>query len=301
MQPEASSPADVILEWIVAIPEVPSEPTAEGQGEPTLDVEGSGTQEEVAGPDGTARLPHVADPARRRALVPWLIGAGVVAVLGGIAFGLTYTPLFRADEIRVEGAGHLSEAKVLKIAGLGPDSNLLYADLAAAERRLERQPWISQATVTRSLPHTLDIQVVERAPVATAVTAGHRVLVSADGVALGGVPAVHALPIITSPEGSADLTRATLRVGAEASAAMPAGLRAQIESITVDAAGTISVRMRGGVLVTYGDDSQLDAKGQSLKAVLAWAARESRPLATVDVSVPGSPTARLIGGAVVAR
>ena len=273
-----------------------TEPDPQGHAEPVVEVEGEGVESTDPGPPM-----HVADPARRRALLPWLIVAGTVLVLGSIAFGLTFTPLFRADEIRVGGEAHLSEAKILRIAGLGPGTNLLHADLAGAQRRLERQPWIARATITRSLPHTLDINVVERVPVAITVAGGHRVLVSVQGVPLGGAGSTQAFPAVTSPEGTGDLTPSALRTGAEAAAAMPPGLRAGIGSITVDADGAIVVRTGNGILVTYGDDTQLEAKAQSLKAVLAWAVREGKSLATVDVTVPGAPTARLDGGAVVTR
>lgn len=289
----------------------PAAARAEGSGPssgPVAPMTGPSDQRqppvEVEGADPGSGAPvsaHIADPARRRALLPWLIAAGTLIVLGSIAFGLTFTPLFRADEIRIRGESHLSEAKVLRIAGLGPSTNLIHADLAGAERRLERQPWIARATVSRSLPHGLDIQVVERVPVVVTLSAGRRVLASAQGVVLGSAPKGSGLPAVVSPEGGGDLTTADLRSGGEVAAAMPSDLRAQIDSITVDGDGSIMVRTDGGVLVTYGEGSQLEAKAQSLKAVLAWGLREGKDLATVDVTVPGSPTGRLSGGAVVVR
>jgi cell division septal protein FtsQ len=264
------------------------------QAEPTVEVEGTGDEAQ-----GTDPPTHVADPARRRAILPWAIVVIVVLLLGSIAFGLTFTPLFRADQIRISGEGHLSEAQILRIAGLGSDTNLLHADFEGAQRRLERQPWIARATISRSLPHHLDIQVVERVPVATAVAEGRRVLVSIQGVNLGGAGDVRAFPGVTSAEGTGDMTRAALRTGAEAAAAMPPGLSTQIDTIAVDGDGAIVVRTGGGILVTYGGPTQLEAKAQSLKAILAWAAREGKSLATVDVTVPGAPTVRLRGGASV--
>lgn len=78
--------------------DAPAEPTDLGpaHGEGSVEVEGDG------GP--TTDLPsHIADPARRRAILPWLVAVAVVSLVGLIAFGLTFTPLFRADVIHVGG------------------------------------------------------------------------------------------------------------------------------------------------------------------------------------------------------
>ena len=48
--------------------------------------------------------------------------------------------------------------------------------------------------------------------------------------------------------------------------------------------------MRSGVTATYGDGSDLAAKGQALKAVLTYAAQHGGAVASVDVEVPGAPT-----------
>jgi cell division protein FtsQ len=297
MRPEQNDPVVTQPEPPMAVTvDPPPVPNPVDQTQPEVEVEG--VDEPVGGP---IRAAHVANPARRRALRPWLIAASVVLVLGSIAFGLTYTPLFRADQIRIRGEAHLSEAKILKVAGLGPATNLLHADLAGAQRRLEQEPWIARASVSRSLPHGLDIQVVERVPVATTVSGGRRVLVSIEGVVLGNAGNVSGFPVVLSPEGSEDLSLDELRAGGRVATAMPTGLRAQVDAITVDGDGAIVVRTGSGVLVTYGDDTQLQAKAQSLKAVLAWAARGGESLATVDVTVPGSPTAGLTGGPVVER
>ncbi len=273
-----------------------SESSPPGQAEPRVEVEG-------AVDEASGRPVHVADPARRRAILPWLIAAGTLLVVGGLAFGLTFTPMFRASDLRIEGEAHFSEAKILRIAGLSADTNLLHADLSGAVRRLEHQPWIARAAITRSLPHTLDIRIVERVPVARTVASNRPLLVSAGGTILGGSGSGSGagFPLLSSMDGVGELSASALRTGAAAAGALPPALRPQVRTIDVDAQGALVLRISTGIEVTYGDSTQLEAKAQSLMAVLAWAEREGKSLASIDVTVPGSPTASLTSGTIVAR
>ncbi len=86
-------------------------------------------------------------------------------------------------------------------------------------------------------------------------------------------------------------------------AAMPVPLRQQVVTVTVGQDGSIFVVTGTGVTVTYGDGSHLGAKAESLSAVLDYVAGAHEPIASVDVSVPGAPTATRPGGlaAVVGR
>ena len=79
---------------------------------------------------------------------------------------------------------------------------------------------------------------------------------------------------------------------------MPVALQRRTGSISVGPDGSVAVETLTHIVVTYGDGSQLEAKGQTLKAVLDWSEREGVALAAVDVTVPGAPTARRYGAPV---
>ena len=294
MPPNLNDPQDVVdLD-----PEVIFVPTlASGEA-----VDAHEAEVETAGQEATQWQAHMADPARRRAMVPWVLVGAVMLLLCTVALGLSYTSLFSAKVISVTGQGHLDRVQVLRIAGLGSGTNLLHADLASAERRLEQDPWVADATVTRRLPGTLTIVVRERIPVAIA-QGGPKAsaYVSVEGTSMGDAPAGASLPMIISSDGAAAPQAEDLITGAAVAAAMPRALRALTATIAVDPNGEITVVTRGGVVVTYGEATQLEAKGQSLKAVLGWAEREAEPITSVDVTVPGAPTAALPGGALVTR
>src|SRR5580765_2227969 len=107
-----------------------------------------------------------------------------VVVLGAAAVTLTRSPFFAARTIDVRGASHVPRSEVLRIAAVAHDTNVFTLDAGAAERRLERDPWITDATVTKDLPSTLVIDIHERIAVAVAESDGVLRLVADDGAFL---------------------------------------------------------------------------------------------------------------------
>jgi len=61
-------------------------------------------------------------------------------------------------------APYLSKNEILEIAGIGPGTHLLEADLDAMSERLVAHPWIRWAKVVKDLPDVLVIHVVEHIP-----------------------------------------------------------------------------------------------------------------------------------------
>jgi cell division protein FtsQ len=242
-------------------------------------------------------------PARTHGrLKTWVIVVIGLAVLAGAAFASTYTPLFAVDRVRVEGSAHLTEEQVRRIAGVEPGANVFRLDEGKAERRLERNPWVADAQVTTQLPSGVTILVREREPAAVAVTgsAGERSIVAGDGTILEPSRGPAILPLIRAADGAAVPDEAQRALGATVAASVPHSILGEVESVLVGGDGSVDLILSGGVPVSYGDGTALDAKGQALRAVLLYADREGVRLASVNVRTPGAPTARLGGGVVVA-
>jgi cell division protein FtsQ len=73
---------------------------------------------------------------------------------------------FAIRTIKIEGSAHLTPADITRIAGITLGGNVVTADLQSVRYNLLNDPWIEQATVTRRLPGTIVIEVVEREPAA---------------------------------------------------------------------------------------------------------------------------------------
>lgn len=232
-------------------------------------------------------------PRARRRPKPWAIIGGVILVLACTVVGVSYTSLFAAKHVRVEGIHHLGAARVLAIGGIGLGTNLLHTDLGEAQARLERSPWVAQATVGRHLPGDLTVSIVERAPVAAVLEGtGAPVMIAADGTRLGTKPRGEPLPIVQGTDASAGVEGSVVATGGAVAASMTPLLRDQVAEVIVGPDGSILARTRAGVMVAYGDATELVAKSQALQAVLSQGSGAGVAYVSVDVSVPSAPTAR---------
>jgi cell division protein FtsQ len=95
--------------------------------------------------------------------------AGLVAAGFWTAAAAGRAPELAVSRIRVEGNERLAEGEILEALGLHPGSNILNLDLEVLKKQLLRSPWVKDVQLTRVLPATLTLRIVERAPVGVAV------------------------------------------------------------------------------------------------------------------------------------
>ncbi|MGH2629724.1 MAG: cell division protein FtsQ/DivIB [Actinomycetota bacterium] len=251
-------------------------------------------EDPVAVAPGAPAVSHRVEQAHRRSLRRWAIASGIGVALVTGSVSLSYTSLFGARSIRVTGEERIGPRRVLKIAGIGEDTNLVHLDERAAEARLKGEPWILDATVMVDLPSTIRVRILERTPVLVLAEGGSRTLVSADGVVLGAAPRGTAFPEMVVEPGS-EPGVSGLRSAADAVASMAPSLRARVASVGISDDGELSMVVDGGVEVRYGSSGDTAAKAQALQAILSFAGREDKVLLAIDVSAPGAPTARFVG------
>ena len=119
--------------------------------------------------------------SRRRTLVAVLVLIALAGVVWGLV-ALWRAPLFAIDNVKVTGNAHLSRDAVLQLAAVPADATLLRLPDKAIVASIETSPWIAQASVHRSFPHTLEVTVSERTPIALVdAGASGSWLVSSDG------------------------------------------------------------------------------------------------------------------------
>ncbi len=96
---------------------------------------------------------------------------------------------FGLQNVYLRGHHKVENQTILAAAGLQNGKPILEYSLAEMKEKLEKVPLVRHARITRMLPHTLDIQIEERTPVAVWQYQGALQLVDADGVALGSIKA----------------------------------------------------------------------------------------------------------------
>jgi cell division protein FtsQ len=214
---------------------------------------------------------------------------GLLAVLLA-AWWVTRSSIFEARSVTVRGNHHLSRADILELAGVGPQTNVVWFSPGRAAERLERSPWILSADVSRALPSTLAISVRERT--AIALVKGERTyVVASDRTILQVSESPTDLPEIDAP--SSPLIVGELlpspSPGLQVLEAMPASLRVRVDRVSLDRAGVLLVNLKGGIRAIYGDASQAGAKADAVQALLRYAARHDVRPERLDVRAPGHP------------
>jgi cell division septal protein FtsQ len=108
---------------------------------------------------------------------------------------------FRIRRVEIAGLQYLAPATVIEALALDSRASV-FDDLSAAGRRVRALPGIVSAHVSRRLPGTLEIVLVEAVPVALAPRNGGMALLDSSGKALPFDPAVTGpdLPIAASAD-----------------------------------------------------------------------------------------------------
>ncbi len=86
----------------------------------------------------------------------------------GISFSYAYlqkSSIFSIRNIEVKGIKRIKEQWVLNEIPVRLGDNLMAIDKGAIRERILKNPWIKDAVIRPSFPHTLSIRIIERAPI----------------------------------------------------------------------------------------------------------------------------------------
>lgn len=109
----------------------------------------------------------------------------------GVAWGLllagrevydyaTTSTRFEVQHLIYAPTEHVDDDTLRSLLAIDPGTNILACDLTALSERIAAHPWVALATVTRNLPDTLEIHVIEHEAEAL-VLAGRFYLVNGEG------------------------------------------------------------------------------------------------------------------------
>jgi cell division protein FtsQ len=109
---------------------------------------------------------------------------------------------FSLRHVEIKGATHVPQLEVYNIAFDQPSSAMSLVDLEATRQRLLKFGWVRDARVSRRLPDTLVVDIVERRPAAIWQNDGKLALIDMEGIVLAPVKleAMPDLPLVIGPE-----------------------------------------------------------------------------------------------------
>lgn len=225
--------------------------------------------------DKRFRRPDVR-PAGRRHVGWWFWRAGSVlmaaVVVAGVGYGayvlVLRSEFFVVNGLAVYGNARLSTGEVEALLQPLRGQHVFRVDLEVSRRRLIESPWIANATVRRVLPATIEVHVVERAPMAIARIADRLLLVDDSGVIVDefgpqyrdfDLPVVDGLARASEPAPAVDAARAAL-TRRFLDALGPAGaLGRQVSQVDVSNAHDVVVLLGNDpTLVHLGEESFLE-------------------------------------------
>ena len=224
------------------------------------------------------------------------------ALLGGWLW-LRDSPLVSVQHVQLSGV-HGPEAGAIEAALVRTARHMSTLDVHPGELRSAVAPYrvVREVQATPSLPHGLHIRVVEQLPVAALTVAGGRTAVAADGVVLGPALLSDTLPVLgdgSSRSAIGQLTGqrvhgASLLASLTVLGAAPVALASELARAFTGPEG-VTVAMRNGLLVYFGEATRPHAKWLSLARVLADPS--SAGASYVDVRLPERPAAGVASAA----
>jgi hypothetical protein len=112
-----------------------------------------------------------------------LAALGGVLVLAALPLLLRQVAFFRVRRVEVVGVRYLAPERVVAALALAPDQNL-FDPIGGPEGRAAALPGVVRATVSRRLPATLRVRVVEQQPMALVSGSDGMIPLDCEGTAL---------------------------------------------------------------------------------------------------------------------
>lgn len=132
---------------------------------------------------------------RRRSPRRLLRGLLFLAVCAAVVAVLVYSPLFTLQRVIVNGNQYLSREEIMEIARIHIGRPLFQLQTDAVTRNLTRDLRIESASVRRRMPDTVEIDMTERVPVATAACDYGYVDLDRQGKVIAGYRTLKRMPI----------------------------------------------------------------------------------------------------------
>ncbi len=234
----------------------------------------------------------------KRALVGLL---GVVSVfLIIIIFALS--PVFVLKHIKIQGNYYLPEEEVCRLAGVTMGENLFQLKIDDIMQTMAKDIRVERAIVKRVFPDTIEIQVVERPPLAILqcdygyLEAGRGGIVLAAHRMLSNIP----VPIISGVEvkdlfvgDSVDNDH--INTVLNYLDKLDWETTANLSEINITDPENVIVYMRGGVQLKMGDISSLEKKLEITESLNREIKQAKHPIDYVDARFDGSYSIKLKG------
>jgi cell division protein FtsQ len=210
-------------------------------------------------------------------------------------FILLSSPVFEVRKVLVRGNHFLSEEKILSMADIGLGVNIFKLKMADVTSNLKQVPMIREAQVTRSLPSSVVITVVERVPLGLLPSKEGFIEVDDEGVYLAkagagtpGLPVITGVQVDTASPGQV-LGSDKLRTALDVIKGLPAESAANLSEVHVDEDGQVKIYTNEGYQCRFGLPEEIQEKGAIFQQVLLELRKQGAKINYIDLSSAGQP------------
>lgn len=214
---------------------------------------------------------------------PYLIGFLLLVVIGGLGWLVAFSSVLGVHDVKVDGLSTMNEDRVRRQAAVPSGEPLATLDTGAVAARIEELPRVADASVHRSWPRGLTVEVRERETVAVVDDGGTLRGIDASGEAFRRYRArPDGAPEIALDSGVDD-QETVLAEAAAVLGSLDDDLATRISEVEVGGIDSIDLLLRNGDRVRWGSADESGRKAAVLEALLETPAR------VYDVTAPEHP------------
>ena len=216
-------------------------------------------------------------PGRRFAVIVGVL-LGLVALT--LVWLFYFSSVFALKQVVVQGVRGISPQHIVDTADLSSGTPLAQIDQGTIESRIRDIAAISEVHVSVRWPHTLVIDIVERAPVAYVKTPTGFAMIDVNSAQFDSQKKKPpGLPFLNITDPAAQTAALKVLV------TLPPDVLGRVQSATADNPQTIVLHLSGGITVVWGGPEQASLKAQVLRALLA-----KTKFKWFDLRAPDAPT-----------
>jgi hypothetical protein len=239
-------------------------------------------------------------PRRRTSWRRRLIAATALTVQVGLLVLALTLPGFQVRKVTVLGTHLISTGAVVAAAEV-PEQSIFTINGAAIQGRVQALPWVASALVTTELPATVEISVVERAPLLRIRRDGTDTLVASDGATLPGIDATAAtssgIPVLIDDRAGTPqpINPVLVQLLSSISQRFPSVFGCSVAAFLWGADNVVSIWTRTGWRAVLGDldtDAALQALPAQIETLAALKGQLNFVKPTfgyIDVEAPAEP------------
>ncbi len=218
----------------------------------------------------------------------------VIVFVGLNLFFHSHTFDLKREKVSISGNKVLKNEDILKTLDLKPGTSIFSISVRNLALKLEENPWVKEAHVSRRLPDGLNVKIVERHPLALLEANQTGYLIDEEAFVIAQVepdkvnlPSIHDIPIKFLKVGLI-VDSEPLRAGLKVLSNMPRFLYKKIKLVSVSGTENITFYTDEGVEILFGRPEDIELKFKVIEKLL----RTDKDALMIDVRVPSNPVTK---------